>query len=106
VAPTCRSHRRPRSSCRWTSRPAHRLKFHTILAYNYSSAYALAVGHLADRIAGGGPVVASWPRDDMPLTKDERIELQERLADLGYDPGGVDGVVGPKTRTPASISAQ
>ena len=73
--------------------------FHTILAYNYSSAYALAVGHLADRIAGGGPLVASWPRDDMPLTKDERIELQERLADLGYDPGGVDGVVGPKTRT-------
>jgi membrane-bound lytic murein transglycosylase B len=73
--------------------------FHTILAYNYSSAYALAVGHLADRIAGGGPLVASWPRDDVPLTKDERIELQERLADLGYDPGGVDGVVGPKTRT-------
>jgi membrane-bound lytic murein transglycosylase B len=73
--------------------------FHTILAYNYSSAYALAVGHLADRIAGGGPLMASWPRDDMPLTKDERIELQERLADLGYDPGGVDGVVGPKTRT-------
>jgi membrane-bound lytic murein transglycosylase B len=73
--------------------------FHTILAYNYSSAYALAVGHLGDRIAGGGPLMATWPRDDLPLTKDDRIELQQRLADLGYDPGGVDGVVGPKTRT-------
>jgi membrane-bound lytic murein transglycosylase B len=73
--------------------------FHTILAYNYSSAYALAVGHLADRIAGGGPLMATWPRDDLPLTKDNRVELQELLMKLGYDPGGVDGVVGPKTRT-------
>ncbi|HEY7688611.1 MAG TPA: lytic murein transglycosylase [Dongiaceae bacterium] len=73
--------------------------FHTILRYNYSSAYALAVGHLSDRIAGGPPLVATWPRDDVPLTKDERVELQELLAGMGYDPGGVDGVVGPKTRT-------
>jgi len=73
--------------------------FHTILRYNYSSAYALAVGHLADRIAGGPPLIATWPRDDQPLTKDERVALQELLSDLGYDPGGVDGVVGPKTRT-------
>jgi lytic murein transglycosylase len=73
--------------------------FRTILSYNYSSAYALAVGHLADRLAGGGPLAAAWPRDDQPLTKAERTELQELLSDLGYDPGGVDGVVGPKTRT-------
>jgi len=73
--------------------------FHTILAYNYSSAYALAVGQLSDRLAGGAPLVATWPRDDQPLTKDERVKLQELLSHLGYDPGGVDGVVGPKTRT-------
>jgi membrane-bound lytic murein transglycosylase B len=73
--------------------------FHTILAYNYSSAYALAVGQLSDRLAGGPPLIAAWPRDDQPLTKDERVKLQELLSHLGYDPGGVDGVVGPKTRT-------
>lgn len=72
--------------------------FSAILKYNNATPYALAVGHLADRIAGGAPVAGQWPKDEPLLTRSEREELQERLASLGLDPGGVDGIVGVATR--------
>lgn len=71
--------------------------FHVIERYNTADAYVIAVGHLADRIAGGGPIVADWPREDRALTYDERIELQERLIAAGFDTGAVDGKIGPNT---------
>ncbi len=71
--------------------------FRTIKRYNNSDAYVIAVGHLADRLRGGGPFVASWPRGDRPLTSDERLELQRLLVARGYDTGGVDGRIGPAT---------
>jgi membrane-bound lytic murein transglycosylase B len=71
--------------------------FRAIERYNAADAYVIAVGHLADRLRGGPPIQASWPRDDRALTLDERVELQERLAAVGFDPGGADGKVGPKT---------
>jgi lytic murein transglycosylase len=52
--------------------------------YNNSDAYVLAVGHLADRMRGMGPIRAAWPRDDHPLPRDRRIALQKKLAALGY----------------------
>jgi lytic murein transglycosylase len=52
--------------------------------YNNSDAYVLAVGHLADRMRGMGPIRAAWPRDDRPLPRDRRIALQKKLAALGY----------------------
>lgn len=52
--------------------------------YNNSDAYALAVGHLADRLAGGGPIRAAWPADDRPLSRGLRIALQRKLAALGH----------------------
>lgn len=72
--------------------------FGVIRRYNNATAYALAVGHLSDRLAGGGPILADWPRGDRPLSLTEREEMQRRLAALGHDPGGVDGVIGPNTR--------
>jgi lytic murein transglycosylase len=72
--------------------------FRTIMRYNPSESYALAIGHLADRIRGGGPIVQAWPRDEMPLSRTERIELQQRLAARGYQLGDSDGHFGPKTR--------
>lgn len=71
--------------------------FRVIKRYNNSDSYAIGVGHLADRIAGAGPIRASFPPDEFGLTKDDRIRLQKRLTALGFDTGGADGVIGPKS---------
>ena len=42
--------------------------FRAIMKYNPAEAYALAIGHLADRLRGGGPIVQAWPRDERVLT--------------------------------------
>ncbi len=73
--------------------------FGAILKYNRSTSYALAVSLLAEEIAGrSGAVTASWPRDDRPLTLDERKALQQALKDRGFDPGPVDGIIGAGTK--------
>lgn len=73
--------------------------FEAILKYNNSTAYALAVNLLAERIARDGPgLAASWPREDRALTLDERKALQQALKDKGFDPGPVDGIIGAQTR--------
>jgi membrane-bound lytic murein transglycosylase B len=72
--------------------------FGAILKYNNSSSYALAVGLLGQRLAGGGPLLANWPKDERPLGRTERIELQEGLAARGYEPGPADGIIGANTR--------
>jgi membrane-bound lytic murein transglycosylase B len=72
--------------------------FHVIMKYNPAEAYALAIGHLADRLAGGGPFVQSWPRDEHVLTIAERYELQQLLARRGFEIGAPDGLLGPRTR--------
>lgn len=72
--------------------------FRVIKRYNNSDAYAIGVGHLADRIAGGPPLRGSFPPDADGLTKDDRIALQRGLTARGFDTGGTDGVIGPKTR--------
>lgn len=75
-----------------------RQNFRVILKWNNSVLYALAIGHLADRIAGGAPLVAQRLGDEVPLTRYDVVELQSRLGALGYEPGEADGVVGEKTR--------
>ena len=72
--------------------------FRAIKRYNNSDAYAIGVGHLADRIGGGGPLRTSFPPDANGLTKADRIRLQERLTARGFDTDGTDGVIGPNTR--------
>ncbi len=71
--------------------------FRVIKRYNNSDAYAIGVGHLADRISGGGPLRASFPPDANGLTKDDRILLQRRLTAKGFDTQGADGVIGANT---------
>ncbi len=68
--------------------------FKVILKYNNAASYALAVCYLADLIAGRSAIVATWPRDEAPLSHDERIALQTGLTALGYNPGKVDGIIG------------
>jgi len=58
--------------------------FLALKAYNNSDAYAIAVGHLADRLHGGQPIRAAWPKDDRPLARELRVALQRKLAALGY----------------------
>ena len=72
--------------------------FDVIKRYNNSDSYALAVGHLADRIIGGGSFATPWPAGDYALSKAQRAELQTLLGRAGFDAGSPDGVVGPKTR--------
>jgi membrane-bound lytic murein transglycosylase B len=71
--------------------------FQVIEKYNTADAYVIGIGHLADRIKGGPPIAASWPRELRALTLEERRELQALLGQAGFDPGGVDGRMGPKT---------
>lgn len=73
--------------------------FRAIMRYNPAEAYALAIGHLADRLRGGGPFVQSWPRGEAVLSRSDRLELQRRLASRGFDVGKVDGQLGSQTRS-------
>ena len=71
-----------------------------IRAYNNSTSYALAVGLIADRIAGRPPLAKAWPADQ-PLTLADRMAAQTALTKLGYDAGEADGILGVKTRSAA-----
>jgi hypothetical protein len=72
--------------------------FRVIMRYNPAEAYALAIGHLADRLRGGGPLAQTWPRYERVLSREERLELQQLLVQRGYDVGEADGRLGAKTR--------
>lgn len=74
--------------------------FRAIMRYNNSTSYALGIGMLSDALAGN-PVTLSkdWPRDDRPLGRTERKELQQALKDAGFDPGPVDGIIGAGTKS-------
>ncbi len=73
--------------------------FRVIQRYNQSVSYAMSVGHLADRIAGGGPFITPWARDAAGFSREEIVELQTLLTAKGFSTGGTDGVAGAKTRT-------
>lgn len=72
--------------------------FGVIMRWNRSEFYALAVGHLADRINGAGTLRRPPPTDQPPLARAIIVTLQERLNASGFDSGKPDGVMGPGTR--------
>lgn len=72
--------------------------FRSILRYNNSTSYALAIGLLSDALRGAPGINGTWPKDDRQLGRHERIELQERLAQKGFEPGKADGIIGANTR--------
>jgi len=72
--------------------------FDVIMRWNRSEYYALAVGRLADQIAGGGPLLGSLESLNVPVRVDDVRSLQAGLIELGYEAGEVDGVIGPATR--------
>jgi len=72
--------------------------FRVIMKYNPAEAYALAIGHFADRLRGGQPFVQPWPRQERVLSRAERLELQQLLAQRGFYQGTPDGQFGGQTR--------
>jgi lytic murein transglycosylase len=70
--------------------------FDVIKRYNNADSYAAAVGHLADRLKGLPPLPGVFP-SERALTLPERVALQEALTERGFDTGGTDGNVGPRT---------
>ncbi len=72
--------------------------FRVIMKYNPAEAYALAIGHFADRLRGGQPFVQPWPRQERELSRAERLELQQHLAERGFYRGTPDGQLGGQTR--------
>ena len=72
--------------------------FRAVLKYNNSSSYALAVNLLSERFTGAGLISGAWPKDDLPLSRSERIELQNLLSARNYDAGTADGIIGANTR--------
>jgi len=65
--------------------------FVVIKSFNNSDAYALAVGELADRLHGLGPIRAVWPAGDFQPSRGQRIALQQRLAALGFKVNDFNG---------------
>jgi membrane-bound lytic murein transglycosylase B len=71
--------------------------YRAILKWNRSTFYALSIGHLADRLVGGPPLVAPRMADE-PLRREEISVLQDGLQKLGYLKATTDGVIGGETR--------
>ncbi len=68
--------------------------FMVLKSYNSSDAYALALGHLADRIADRhAPLKGTW-NVEKPLNKQLRIDVQNKMQKLGYTVPSNDGKVG------------
>jgi membrane-bound lytic murein transglycosylase B len=76
--------------------------FNVIMAWNQSEFYALSVGILADKITGAGPLRRPPPQDLQRLTRKTVMLLQEKLQAAEYDPGPLDGIMGPSTRSAIS----
>ncbi len=71
--------------------------YKVIRRYNTSDLYAVFVGHLADRISGGGDFVRAFGGTGAQKTK--MIEdIQVRLKAAGYEVDKIDGKVGSNTR--------
>lgn len=72
--------------------------FGIIKKYNNADSYALAVGLLADRLAGRADLSLPWPSNIAMLTADQAKSLQSGLNKLGYSAGTADGIIGRNTR--------
>ena len=72
--------------------------FDVLRRYNNSTSYVMGIASLGDALRGRAAIRAPWPKNDRPLSFEDKKRLQERLTELGYGTGGVDGQIGPNTR--------
>ncbi len=73
--------------------------FTTLTRYNNSEFYVIGIGHLSDRLRGGGPIRGNFQPDRFGLRVGDRQELQRRLTQAGFDTQGADGVIGPNSES-------
>ena len=71
--------------------------YYVIKEYNFSDLYVLFVGHLSDRIAGGGGFETPWSKNAQ-LKTTEVESMQRRLTSLGLYKDKIDGKAGMLTR--------
>jgi len=69
-------------------RPSSSSELFAVRSYNPSLNYTLAIVHLADRLAGGGPFAQAFPGSERALTLAEIQEVQKRLTAAGFDTRG------------------
>ena len=72
--------------------------FDVIYSYNAAESYALAIAHLSDRLREGPGFFTPWPTDDLGLSREQRVTLQNILLARGHDIGEADGIIGTKSR--------
>jgi glucose-6-phosphate 1-epimerase len=72
--------------------------FHALYRYNAAESYALALGLLSDALQNRPPPRATWPTDDLGLSRAQRRELQTLLTLRGHDIGPIDGALGKRSR--------
>ena len=71
--------------------------FMVLKRYNFADLYAVFVGHLGDRISGGGDFRTRWTTPAM-ITNRDIEDVQSRLKGLGFAIEKVDGKAGMNTR--------
>ncbi|PIE14290.1 MAG: murein transglycosylase [Rhodobacterales bacterium] len=71
--------------------------FAVLERYNKADAYVIGVGHLSDRLAGGGEIKASWPRGYAPLSFKQKKQMQRLMRRKGFELEKIDGIIGPNT---------
>ena len=72
--------------------------FRVIKRYNNADSYALAVGHLSDRLRGGEAFAVDWPDADLRLSDSRTVKVQQLLAQRGLYDGDIDGNIGSGSR--------
>ena len=72
--------------------------FRVIMRWNNSVLYAIAVGHLADRVSGHPPFIRKYADKSAFFSLEEALEVQKILAELNLYNGEIDGVLGRKSR--------
>ncbi len=72
--------------------------FDVLKRYNNSTSYVMGISVLADALERKPGIQTDWPRDDVAISFEDKKAMQQKLTDLGYSTGGVDGRIGPNSR--------
>lgn len=72
--------------------------FDVLKRYNNSTSYVMGISVLSDALARKPGIQRDWPRGDELLSFENKKSMQQKLTDLGFSTGGVDGRIGPNSR--------